>query len=143
MPKNNILNDYIYPIAIFCGGMIGVGFLSLPYIAVHVGVWTMLFYFAIATCIVICLHLIFCEISLKTPDYKRFPGFVGYYLGRKAKIAEIVLLIVSSIGGFLAFLIVSGQFLSAVFSPVLGGSAVSYTIIFFFFATGKTILLHI
>jgi hypothetical protein len=31
--KKNILERYVFPVAVFCGGMIGVGFLSLPYVA--------------------------------------------------------------------------------------------------------------
>ena len=41
----NLFKDYVYPIAAFSGGMIGVGFLSLPYIAMRSGIWLMLGYF--------------------------------------------------------------------------------------------------
>ena len=81
----NLFHDYIYPVAVFCGGMIGVGFMSLPYVALKSGWALMLGYFLIVVGIVLVVNLIFAEISLKTPDHKRFPGFVGYHLGKWAK----------------------------------------------------------
>ena len=57
----NIFKDYIYPIAVFAGGMIGVGFLSLPYIAMQSGIWITAFYFAVLTVLVISINLIFCD----------------------------------------------------------------------------------
>ena len=82
--SSNIFKDYIYPIAVFSAGMIGVGFLSLPYITLQAGIWLTLLYFLVLTALVVVINLIFCQISLKTPDFKRFPGFVGYYLGARS-----------------------------------------------------------
>lgn len=133
--KNNIFKDYIYPIAVFSGGMIGVGFLSLPYIALHVGIWMMLCYFIILTALMVVINLIFCQISLKTPDFRRFPGFAKYHLGKWGGVAALVLTIVGAIGSLLVFLIVGGQFLSDVLMPLFGGSTILYTIIYFIAAS--------
>ena len=81
----NLLKNYIYPIIALVGGVVGVGFLSLPYITLQVGIWPMLFYFITLTGLMLFINLIFVKISLKTPDFKRFPGFVGFYLGKSAK----------------------------------------------------------
>ena len=86
-----IFKDYIYPIAVFSGGMVGVGFLSLPYITLQAGIWTTLLYFLVLTALVVAINLIFCQISLKTPDFKRFPGFVGNYLGKWAELFAMIL----------------------------------------------------
>ena len=55
----NLFKDYIYPIAVFSGGMIGVGFLSLPYIAMKAGIWLMLGYLVVLTALVVVINLIF------------------------------------------------------------------------------------
>ena len=128
----DLLKNYIYPIAVFSGGMIGVGFLSLPYITLQAGIWVMLGYFLVLTALVVVINQIFCQISLKTPDYKRFPGFVGYYLGKWAKYFSIFSVIFGTIGVLLVYLLIGGQFLAAVFQPFFSGSVLAYVLIYFF-----------
>jgi len=127
----DLFKNYIYPIATLSGSVIGVGFLSLPYITLKVGIWPMLFYFTTLTALVVFLHVIFGQISLKTPDFKRFPGFVGFYLGKKVEGITLILMILGSFGVLLAYLVIGGQFLSGILSPLLGGGAFNYTILYF------------
>ncbi|OGZ91532.1 MAG: hypothetical protein A2599_03640 [Candidatus Staskawiczbacteria bacterium RIFOXYD1_FULL_39_28] len=130
-----LFKNYIYPIAVFGGGMIGVGFLSLPYIASKAGIWVMLTYFLVITALVVTIDLIFAEISLKTPDFKRFPGFVGHYLGRYAQTFAMLSTIFALLGILLVYLIVGGNFLTSALSPFLGGNILAYTIIYFLIAS--------
>src|SRR3989344_1087442 len=127
----NLFKDYIYPVTTLTGGIVGVGFLSLPYIASKVGIFTMLFYFIILVPIVLFLHLIFGQICLKTPDFKRWPGFVGFYLGNTAKKIILVLDILGLLGILLVYLLIGSQFLWAIASPFLGGEVFYYTLIYF------------
>jgi len=129
--QNNIFKNYIYPIAVFSGGMIGVGFLSLPYIAAQTGIWIMLGYFLVLTFLVVAINLIFCEISLKTPDFKRFPGFVGHYLGKWPQAFTMVTVVLGTFGVLLAYLLVGGQFLQSIFQPMFHGSDFASVFIFF------------
>lgn len=128
----NLFKDYIYPIAVFAGGMIGVGFLSLPYIAMKSGIWLMIGYFFILTVLVVAINLIFCDISLKTPDFKRFPGFVGHYLGKWAQSFTMATVILGTFGVLLVYLLIGGQFLTSVFQAKFGGSELIYVFIYFF-----------
>ncbi|MCX6718604.1 MAG: hypothetical protein NTY81_03350 [Candidatus Staskawiczbacteria bacterium] len=127
----NIFKDYIYPISAFAGGMIGVGFLSLPYIAMQAGIWLMLLYFLVLTALTIAINLIFCDISLKTPDFKRFPGFVGHYLGKWPQAFTMILMILGSFGVLLVYLLIGGEFLTSVFQPIFSGSNLIYVLIYF------------
>jgi len=127
----DFFKNYIYPIATLSGSIIGVGFLSLPYITAKVGIWLMLFYFVVLTLIVTFIHVILGKIALKTPDYKRWPGFVGFYFGGWAKKAILIPEILGSFGVLLAYLIVGSQFLNAIFSPFIGGSLLMYVFIYF------------
>jgi len=133
MITKDFLNKYVYPVVVISGSIIGVGFFSLPYIAMKVGVWLMLAYFLILSIIVITIHLIFTEISLKTPDYKRFPGFVGYHLGNRGKVFSLCSTIISSYGVLLVYLIVGSEFLTNIMQPYFGGSFVLYALIYFLF----------
>lgn len=128
----DLLKNYIYPISVFAGGMIGVGFLSLPYIATKVGIWVMLLYFVFLTALVVAINLIFAEISLKTPDFKRFPGFVFHYLGKTAGIFSFFSVIFGTLGVLLVYLIVGGQFLVSAFSVATKSNILFWTIIYFF-----------
>ncbi|MFH1967879.1 MAG: aromatic amino acid transport family protein [bacterium] len=131
MDSKSLLKNYIYPVATISGTIIGVGFFSLPYIALRVGMGLMLFYFVVLTFLVIIIHLIFGEISLKTPDFKRLPGFVKYHLG---KWPSRISLITSSAGLFgllLVYLVVGSSFLTSLLSPWFGGSQLHYALIYF------------
>lgn len=130
----NLFKDYVYPVATISGSIIGVGFFSLPFIASKVGIWIMLFYFVILTILVLTIHLIFGEISLKTPDYKRFPGFIDFYLGEKAKVFSLFSVILGYFGVLLVYLIIGGQFLSSLLMPFFGQSVIFYTLIYFILA---------
>lgn len=130
----DLFRNHIYPIATLSGSIIGVGFLALPYIALQVGIWQMVVYLAAITALVVFIHLIFGEISLSTPDYKRFPGFVKFYLGKWPERATLILTIFGSFGVLLVYLIIGGQFLAAIFSPFLGGGAQVYVLVYFLIA---------
>src|SRR5438552_3510900 len=122
---------YVYPIATLSGSIIGVGFLALPYITLRVGAWPMFFYFVAITALVVFIHVIFARISLKTPDFKRWPGFVGFYLGSTAKKIILVSMVLGSFGIMLAYLIVGSHFLAAIVGPVLGGTELGYLLVYF------------
>lgn len=130
-----IFKNYVYPIATLAGSIIGVGFLSLPYIALKVGIFVMLFYFAALTVLVVFIHVIFGQISLKTPDYKRWPGFVGFHLGRLPKTIVLISTTLGSLGVLLVYLIVGGQFLTAICGSLFGGDATTYVFLYFIAAS--------
>src|SRR5258706_936987 len=134
----DLFKNYIYPISTLSGSIIGVGFLSLPYTALKIGIWPMLFYFMVLTGLIVSLHVIFGQICLKTSDYKRFPGFVGFHLGKFAKIISLILMILGSFGVLLIYLIVGGQFLTTMASPFFGGNMLFY--VFLYFSVGSLLI---
>src|SRR3989344_3784389 len=131
----NIFKNYVYPIATLSGSIIGVGFLSLPYVASKVGMVAMFFYFVVLTALMIFIHMIVGQISLKTPDFKRWPGFVGYYLGKFPKKIMMALIVFGICSVMLVYLIIGSQFLSVVLAPMLGGSVIWYALLYFFVAS--------
>jgi amino acid permease len=113
MPKE------IYAISTLVATIVGVGIFSLPYVAAKVGLPVMLLYFLALSALLLLLYLIFAEISLATPDYKRLPGFAEYHLGPLAKNIALGAMIVSSFGSIIAYLIIGGTFLAGIFDPIL------------------------
>jgi amino acid permease len=130
----------IYAVTTIIGTIIGVGFFSLPYISSQVGIPLMLLYFLVLGILVTYIHLFFGEVALKTPDFKRLPGFARIHLGLWAEKLAIFTTILGFFGTILAYLIVGGGFLSDLLSPYLGGSTSLYVILFL--ALGSILILR-
>lgn len=127
----NFLNKYVLPVATMSGAMIGVGFLSLPYVAMKAGIAVAMLYLVVLTAIVIVIDLVFAKISLKTPDFKRFPGFCGYYLGNWGKAIAFLSSIIGFVGVLLIYLIIGSEFLKGALEPYLGGNILFYALAYF------------
>jgi amino acid permease len=139
MPKD-FFKNYIVPASIFCSGIVGVGFLSLPYLAMQTGIWVMLFWIVVVTGLLLVVNSLFADISLKTPDFKRFPGFVGYYLGKPMGIFAALTFIVFGFAVLAAYILVGGQFLAAAFPSWFSGSPIAFEFLYFIIASSLLLL---
>lgn len=133
------MGKLIYPVATLAGTTIGVGLFALPYVASKVGLGAMLAWFGVMGTIAILIHLFYGEIALKTPDFKRFPGIVGYHLGERGKKIAYLATIGGLLGAILSYLIVGGEFLTQIFQPYYGKGELFYSLIYF--ATGALLIL--
>ena len=93
-------------------------------------------YFLILGAVVILVHLFYGELALKTPDFKRLPGFAKFYLGNWGRNLAIVSTILGFSGAILCYLIVGGEFLENLLSPIFGGDNLLYTILYFLAGAG-------
>ena len=125
------ISNEIYALAILSGTIVGVGLFALPYIALQVGFWTILSYFLVLGSLVILIHLFFGEVALKTPDFKRLPGFAKIYLGKWGERIAYTSTILGIFGALLAYLIVGGEFFTELLGPILGGNFLIYTLFYF------------
>lgn len=105
-------------LAILIGVIIGAGIFGIPYVVARSGVIPGLFYFLILGGTVLLLHLFFGEIVLRTKEKHRLVGFAQKYLGRSGKILITVSTIFGMTGALLAYLILGGEFLKIIFSPL-------------------------
>lgn len=117
----------VYGVSVLAGTIIGAGLFSLPYIASVVGIYWMIAYIVVIGAVSLLIHYFFGEVSLKTPDFRRFPGFARYHLGKKAEKVAYVSGVLGLLGAILAYIILGGEFLHALFSPVVGGNILFYT----------------
>lgn len=129
---------FVYAVATLVGSTIGVGIFSLPYITLRVGILVMLAYLLVLTVLVILIQYLFGEVALATPDFRRFPGFAKFYLGKPGKWLALISSILGGMGAMLAYIIIGGEFLSNIFSPIFGGNSYLYS--FFYFLIGATLV---
>lgn len=125
----------ILAITTLTGTIIGVGIFALPYLTLKVGFFGILIYFFVLGFVVSFLHLLFGELALKTPDYKRLPGFAKIYLGDFGEKFVYISSTISLLGALLAYLIVGSEFLFEILSPIFGGTIFHYTILYFLFGS--------
>jgi len=121
----------LYGVAVLAGTIIGAGLFSLPYITSVVGIQIIIGYLFILGIVSILIHYFLGEVSLKTPDYLRLPGFARYHLGKKAQKIAYLSGILGMMGAVLAYIILGGEFLHALFAPLFGGGVTAYTTIYF------------
>jgi len=125
------MNKSFYAIAMISGTIIGAGIFSLPYIASKVGLLLMFFYIVVLGILVNLVHLYLGEIALQTPDNKRLAGFAKIHLGDWAEKIASFSTIFGFFGALLAYLVIGGEFLGNLLSPIFGGSSFFYVILFF------------
>lgn len=128
----------IYALSVFLGTIIGVGFFALPYIAVKVGLGTIIFYFLFLGSIVIFLQLLFAEVVMRTKDQRRLPGYALLYLGKWGERIASATTVFGLSGALLAYLIIGGEFLRSLLSPVFGNNVFAYTL--FYFSAGAVLI---
>lgn len=129
------MKEIIYAIATLSGTIMGVGLFSLPYITLQVGFPLILAYFLVLGTLTILVHLLFGEVALKTPDLKRLPGFASYHLGKWGERVALFSSIIGIFGAILAYLIVGGEFLTGLLSPIFGFGNIFWTLVYFSFAS--------
>jgi amino acid permease len=121
----------IYSLATLCNTTIGIGIFALPYIASRVGIWVMAAYFLVLGTVAVAVHLMFAEVSLATPDYKRFPGFAKVHLGAWGERIALVCTIVGFLASMIAFMVIGGQFLQRFLSPWISAPESAFSVVYF------------
>jgi len=124
MPDKN----YIYAVATVVGTSVGAGIFSLPFVASKSGFFSFLVLIFVLGFIMFILNLMYAEITLRTEKKGRLVGYCEKYLGKKGKRIATVVTLVALYANMLAFIIIGGKFLNAIFSDYIGGSEFIYGI---------------
>jgi len=124
---------FLYAIATLIGTIVGVGMFGIPYVVAKSGFLIGLGYLIILGSIILIIHLLYGEVTLRTPGKHRFPGYVQEYLGRKGKSIVTFTSIFGLTGALLAYIIIGGEFLWGLLSPAFGGNVIFYSLAFFIF----------
>lgn len=117
-------------IALFSGTAIGAGVLAVPYAIAKTGFLTGMLYLIGIGSILMVLHLMMGEVTLRTKRYRHLPGYAEKYLGKRAKHTTFLASVILITGALAAYSIGAGQALYELFgiSP--------YFISLFFFLCG-------
>ncbi len=125
------MSKIVYAVSILSGTIIGAGLFALPYLTLQVSIWVMLGYFIVLGFLAFLIHYFFAEVALETPDFIRIPKFAQKYLGNTGYRIALFSGILGLFGVNLAYLILGGEFLNAIFNPFIGFNPVFYTLIYF------------
>lgn len=124
---------FFHAVAMMVGMIVGVGIFGVPYAVEKVGFALGFLYIFIMGLLLLLVHLLYSEIVLRTEGKHRLVGYAAIYLGEKGKIVAAVAQILSFYGALIAYIIIGGQFLHLLLSPVFGGTVFVYQIGFFIF----------
>ncbi len=121
---------FLYALVILINTTIGIGIFALPYAMAQAGIGVTLAYFLVLGAAVAAIHLMFGQVALATPDYKRLPGFLKIHIGKGAELYAKISIIGGFFASMVAFMLIGGQFLHQIFSPSLGGSELIYGVLY-------------
>ena len=124
MPDKN----YIYAVSVIIGTSIGAGIFSLPYVASRSGFLYFVVLIFVLGFIMLVLSLMYAEITLRTKNKGRLVGYCGKYLGKNGKRFATLVTLFALYANMLAYIIIGGKFLNALFSNCFGGNEFIYSV---------------
>ena len=118
-------------LSILLGVTFGAGIFGVPYTIAKSGWILGIIYFVVLGIIILLIHLMYGEVTLRSKEKHRLPGFVSKFIGPKygnfVKFASTIGLW----GALIAYVLIGGKFLYFISKPFLGGSEFLYQIVFY------------
>ncbi len=139
-PKSdNLLNvasflkdkKFLHATAILIGTMVGVGIFGIPFAFAKSGFGIGLLFLVAIGAVTLLLNLIYGEIILRTHQSHQLVGYTELYLGNTWKRVIFFSILLNTYAALLAYIIISGEFLTTVLAPFTYASAQSLSIWFF------------
>lgn len=127
----NFDKSYIYAVSTLVGTTIGAGIFGLPYAASRSGFVLAAFMLVLVGIITLITNLMFAEVTLRTKKNGRMVYYCEKYIGKNGKVIATFIVLFSLYSSILAYIIIGGMFLSAIFSPYFGGDEFIYSIVIF------------
>lgn len=129
------MKETILAISVLTTTIVGVGIFGLPYVSAQAGFLLALIMLIVLSGIMLLIHLYYGEIVLSTKEERQFPGYAGQYLGGRAKKIIGIIAVMGFYGTLLAYMIIGGDFLNIIFSPIINLPNFLFSIIFFALAS--------
>ncbi len=124
------MSYFILALSTLVGTIVGAGVFGLPYVTSRSGIIPAVFYFVLLGGAVMLLHLCMGEIALRTKEKHRLIGYARMYLGNKGKAIAIFSTLFGITGALLAYIILGGEFLAVILSPLLSLEGVWASLVF-------------
>lgn len=129
-----------YPIIVgaasLVGATVGVGVFGVPYAVSQIGWPLAIAFFVVLGGIQLLQHLFYAEAAIAATDEIRLISLVGRYVARPLRHVAAVALLGGSWAAIIAYLLVGGDFLHALFNGALGGSIFAYQMLWAALAAG-------
>jgi tyrosine-specific transport protein len=113
------------------GSIVGIGVFGLPYAFAQSGFFIGLVQMIVVGILLVMLQLLYAEITIQTPGHKRITGLTEKYLGKRWMKLAAFAFFASAWGAMIAYIIIGGEFLHTLLSPMMGGTPFIYSIGFF------------
>ncbi len=114
MRLTKVYSQYLLPVGLVAGGIIGAGVFALPFAFNLSGLGIGFFYLATAVIAYCVIHLMYADVIVRTPGQHRFVGYAQKYLGGRATLLAIFVAIVEMIFVLTIYLILAQSFLALV-----------------------------
>ncbi|HKL23473.1 MAG TPA: aromatic amino acid transport family protein, partial [Candidatus Nanoarchaeia archaeon] len=124
------LKNFIQATSILIGTIVGAGIFGLPYVFAISGLIPGIFLLLFLGAVFLLVKFCYAEVILRTDEEMEMSGYIGKYLGKNWQFLITVSLSFGLLSSLVAYIIGSGQFLSAIFVPFLGGSEIFWSLIF-------------
>jgi amino acid permease len=118
-------------VAALIGTMVGVGIFAIPLAFSKAGFLVGFVFLVLMAGITLLLNLMYGEIILRTQKDHQLVGYSEIYLGSIFRRLLFFPLALNSYIGILAYILLSGQFLNNIFSPLFYRTSDFYSIVFF------------
>ncbi len=107
--------EFIYATAALVGTMVGIGIFGLPFAFAKAGFWVGFGFLIAVTLVTLLIDLLYGEIILRTNSRHQLVGYTQLYLGPIFKKIVFFSIAFTSYAALLAYIIISGEFLSNIF----------------------------
>jgi len=115
--------NFILPVSLLAGTIIGAGIFSLPYVFSRAGLFWSFLLLIVFTLVFCVVHLMYADLILKNSDRHRFAGFARIYFGEKGYWLSILGTVVEMFFVLVIYLVLSASFISLIFPrlPIVWG----------------------
>lgn len=124
--------SFYYSVAALAGTMVGVGVFGIPFSFAKSGFWVGAGFLAAIAVITLLLDLMYGEVVLRTQRLHQLTGYTEIYLGKQYKKLVFFAAALATYAALLIYVILAGEFLNNIFSPVTYISPNIYSLAFFF-----------
>src|SRR3989344_777975 len=124
--------NFYYATAAMVGTMVGVGVFGVPFSFAKAGFRAGFLFLLLIGFLTLVINIMFGEVILRTEKRHQIVGYADLYLGPVWKKVMFLATVLSIYGAMLAYIIISGDFLSNVLSPFFYLSSTAYSYFFAF-----------
>ncbi|MBI4158178.1 MAG: amino acid permease [Candidatus Yanofskybacteria bacterium] len=124
--------NFYYATAVLIGTMVGVGVFGVPFSFAKAGFLVGFLFLLLTGFLTLVVNTMFGEVVLRTEKRHQIVGYTDLYLGPVWKKVMFLATILSIYAAMLAYIIISGDFLSNVLSPFFYLSSTTYSYFFAF-----------